>query len=89
MAITKAPKLKTLKSSATDTFNKSGKYDPRPTIDFSETDLPEIKNWTIDGKYKLTIEVEMRGINEREHGNDKGKKFASFRVTKVGVEEKA
>lgn len=90
MPIKKAPKLKTLKSTATHqpmSVNKKETYDPRPCFSISETDLPEIKSWTIDGKYKLEIEVEMRGIREEDYGNNKGKKVAEFRISKVGYKK--
>lgn len=87
----KAPGLKTLKSTAKEeSFNseKGRTYDPRPTICISDEYLPEIKSWTIDGKYKLVVEVEMRGIREEDYGANKGKKVADLRVTKIGLEEK-
>lgn len=86
----KAPKLKTLKSEAVEPKHselESRKYDPRPCISFSETELPQIKQWPLDGKYQLTVEVEMKGIREESYGPNKGKVVGEFRVTKVGVEE--
>ena len=84
----KAPRLNTLKPTAKEEPWNSDKVrtiDPRPTFCLSEEDLPEILKWTIDGKYTLTMEVEMRGIAERDHGHLKDKKVADFRITKVGV----
>lgn len=85
-----APKLKTLKSEAIEPKYedaKNRKYDPRPCIQFSEDELPQIKKWPLEGKYKLTVEVEMKGIREESYGSNKGKIVGEFRVTKVGVEE--
>ncbi len=89
MPIKKAPKLKALKATAKDMPypEKGATYDPRPCFSISETDLPEIKSWTIDGKYNLEIEVEMRGIREADYGNDKGKKIAEFRISKIGYKK--
>ena len=47
---------------------------PKPSFSVNEHDLPEIKNWSVGKKYKLSIEVEMRshskgdsyGFDERE-----------------------
>lgn len=89
----KAPgknKMKVLKATAKEEpfdSEKGRTYDPRPVIEISESDLPEIKGWTIDGKYSLNIKVEMRGIQEKEYGNDKGKIYGSFRVTEVGLDK--
>ncbi len=63
---------------------KSRTYDPRPIVEFSEDELPQILKWPIDGKYKLVMEVEMRGIQEKDYGAYKGKKCATFKVLSVG-----
>ena len=83
----KAPKLKALKSSYKEQPVNTDHCDIRPCIQFSEVELPEIKKWMIDGKYKLIIEVEMKGIREAEYGANRGKKVADFRVTKVGMNQ--
>lgn len=66
---------------------KSRTYDPRPVVNFSETDLPQIRKWTIDEPYTLVIKVDMTGIREEDYGANKGKKVASFKVISVGVQE--
>jgi hypothetical protein len=84
MKTLKAPPIKKkseVKSSISD-------YDERPNIRFTETELPDIKNWAISKKYKLVVEVEMNGIRKEEYGSNKGKITGDFKVIKVGVEEK-
>lgn len=88
--ITKAPAMRKLVDKATDppyTSEKSRTYDPRPTFEISETDLPEIKKWTIDSQYDLNLKVEMVGINEKDYGPNKGKKCATFRVVSIGTKK--
>lgn len=43
--------------------------------------LPEIKNWEIGKKYKLEVEVTMKGIREDEYDNDKIK--ADFNIESI------
>lgn len=86
----KAPGFKTLKATAkSEPYNseKSRTYDPRPVISISETDLPSILKWTMDGKYKIKLEVEMVGITEEDWEPNKGKKVARLRITKIGLDE--
>jgi hypothetical protein len=65
-----------------------------PTIRLNDEDLPEIKDWKVGDKYTLVIDVEqtsMRQGNEWEGstGNKDKRIHATFKITKVGVEEPA
>lgn len=83
----KAPKLKKLKEKYTSPkmeTEEGRSYDPRPVIEISEDALPEIKKWNIDENYKLMVEVDMIGIEEKDYGAYKGKKVARLRVIKIG-----
>lgn len=55
-----------------------------PRITFTATDLKEIKNWKVGGKYRIELEVEQVAMskNEYEFENEKELK-ATFKVTKV------
>ncbi len=75
------------KLTAVANSKEDNSYDPRPTIEISEKDLPEIKKWNVDDEYELEIKVKMIGINEKNYGPDKGKKAATFRVISIGLEE--
>lgn len=86
--IKRAPKMTTLKTSAKEpSYKEPQTFDPRPTLTFSEDELPAILDWTMNKKYCLTVEVEMKGIEESDWGASKGKKVARLKVTKVGLEE--
>lgn len=37
-----------------------------PTITFSSEDLPEVKDWAVNGKYRLVIDVEEVGVRKAE-----------------------
>ena len=53
-----------------------------PTLRISENDLPEIKNWKVGSKYKLTIEVEQIELRKVEYAQGEPI-VARFRVTKI------
>lgn len=38
---------------------KASSKKPRPEFSLTEKDLPEIKEWNVGKKYKITLEVEM------------------------------
>ncbi len=63
-----------------------------PTFQMDSEDLPELKNWKVGEKYMLVMEVEqmaMRQGKEWQGSNEKDNKvYATFKVMKVGVEEK-
>lgn len=89
----KPPKLpagfRSLRSEANvkEDKNKIQEYDDRPSISFSETELPEIVDWKVKGKYKITILVEMNGTRIEDYGRNKDKTCASFRVDAVSVDQ--
>lgn len=76
--------MRTLKSRKSPQGIEVG-YD-LPTFSLTESQLPEMKNYKVKGKYKMTIEVEMLGISVPEYSDDKTVR-GRFRITKVGVEE--
>lgn len=61
-------------------------YDKRPSVSFTEAELPEMKNWTIKKKYMVEMEVEMTSTSVIDYGDDKGKVRAEFKINKVGVD---
>lgn len=83
--------LKTLKAPKINKNEKKvviddSQWDNRPTISFSEAELPELKDWMLNGKYRLEVEVEMTGTRIEDYGSNKGKATGTFRVTKIGVD---
>lgn len=54
----------------------------RPTISLRQSELPEMKDWKVKGKYKLEIEVEMTSIGSDEWEKTKPIR-GSFSVTSV------
>lgn len=85
-----AMKMRTLKASAKETEKygmvpKGKSYDPRPSFSMSDSDLPEINSWNINGKYKIMLEVEMQGIRKEDYGTNKGKNVANFKIAKIGI----
>lgn len=65
----------------------SKEWDNRPSISFSESQLPEIKKWNVGEKYVLEVTVEMNGIRQEDYGEEKGKYVGNFKVTSVKAEE--
>lgn len=57
----------------------------KPTITFTEKELPEIKDWKVGKKYELVVSVEMVGLEKDEW--DKNKLSARFKVNRVEQEE--
>lgn len=51
-----------------------------PMLDLTETQLPQIKNWKVGGKYKILVEVEQTGMNNHAYGADKSPLRATFKV---------
>lgn len=67
--------------------SKPHKY---PTVvRFDEDELPELRNWNVGSKYKLTLEVEQMSMSkgdeygEMEDSKEKPKTRASFKVLSV------
>ncbi len=80
---TKAPQFRKISKEKKSVKMESMTFDDRPRIGFSETELPEIKDWKNKGKYTLVIEVEQVGSHVSEHGPDTGKIKADFRINAV------
>lgn len=38
------------------------------TLDLSDKQLPQIKDWKVGGRYKIIVEVEQRGMHKMENG---------------------
>lgn len=52
------------------------------TIRLDEDDLPEIKNWKVGGKYKLTVDVEQTSMSKgNEYGEADSKEKPMVRAT--------
>lgn len=56
-------------------------------VRFDEEDLPELVNWKVGGKYKLTLEVEQTSMSKGDefsnYEKSKPKTSASFKVLSV------
>lgn len=60
-------KLKKIKVSKPDKDMPMSHHDSYPpSFVITAEQVPEIKNWELGGKYKMIIEVEMRGLNKDE-----------------------
>lgn len=54
---------------------------PKPSIHVDESDLPDIKNWTVGKKYKVSAHVEMQNHSKGDSwGGEDGKKKHSARL---------
>ena len=67
--------------------SKDSDYDDRPTINLTETEIPEIKDWKIGEEYNLEVTVKMMGTRISSYGTDKGKVTSEFKVVSVKSEE--
>lgn len=76
--------LKTIKLPV-KTKNNPDPWDNRPSMTFTEAQLPEIKEWQVGDEYMLCIKAKMTGSRELEYGDDKGKIGADFKMVQVGV----
>jgi len=72
-----------LKSKAMASMPVMDEPDRLPRITLEESDLPEIKDWKVGGKYQLLITVEQMSHGKKEYGDKKGDLESSFKVTKV------
>lgn len=84
----KAPKMRSLVDEKVVKSKIDETYDGRPDINFTEKELPEIKDWKVGEKYTVELEIEQTGMNIIGYGKDKGKMSATFKISKVGVEDK-
>ena len=70
------------------TSNESVEIERMPsTFSLRESDLPELKDWKIGGKYTITMEVEQVSASKPESG--KGEMDARFKILSVESEGKA
>ncbi len=63
-----------------------------PRVTFTAEDIPEIKNWSVGGKYRLEMEVEQVAAEKDRYGYDEGKNqplTATFKVTAVKAVSKS
>ncbi len=83
--IVKAPTMKKLadKEKPMELKSKSGGWDPRPDVRFTDKELPAIKTWAVGKEYMLVVKVKMKSHNSSEEGTT-----ANFTVVSVGAEEK-
>lgn len=70
--------MKTVKGETWPKFDDSERV--LPTFCISESDLKEIKGWSVGTKYKLVMEVEMTGAHERDD-----KVHGDFTITKIAT----
>lgn len=61
-------------------------YDDRPSIGFSERELPEIKDWKIGETYEITIRIEQTATRIEDYGSKKGLICSSFRIDAVSFD---
>lgn len=55
-----------------------------PHLDVSETDLPEIKDWSVGKKYPVTMEIEMVSQRKGEsYDSEPSKVKAGFKVLSI------
>jgi hypothetical protein len=70
------------KSNKSDTAESLNSFIDKPSLRINETDLPEIKNWNIDGEYTLTVKVKMTAISRHDYDSPK-KIWGTFDVESV------
>lgn len=73
-------------------FKEERKAKIYPTFNLDSEDLPEIKNWKVNGKYYLLMEVEQMAMRQGKEWQGEGDKkddrvHATFKILKVGVKE--
>jgi hypothetical protein len=61
-------------------------FDMKPTLHVSEKQLPEIKNWKIDGEYTLEVKVRMTGIHKSQY-SDNPKTSADFTIEQIKCDD--
>lgn len=85
--LSKPPKMRKIEmSSAKDQKEEMiAPYDDRPSIYFTEKQLPEIESWKVGEKYKLVLEVEMIGFSKRKRKEENDNTSADFKIAAVGV----
>ena len=60
-----------------------------PEVSFDKTELPEIKNWKVGGKYELKLKVEQISIGKDTMDNEKElrARFKVLEVAAIGKED--
>lgn len=61
-------------------------FDMKPTLHVSEKQLPEIKNWKLDGEYTLEVKVKMTGIRKSQF-SDSPKASADFVIESIKCDD--
>lgn len=86
--IAKVPNMKKLSPEVKkETPSKRYSYDPRPCLDITAIDLPQIKEWSVGKGYNLEVKVKMESYNEGiDSDTGKEKIRACLRVTAIGVD---
>ncbi len=88
MAIKKLPPPKKIKKLDAEMVKYTEEaYDNRPRLSIDETELKDVKDWKVKGKYKVVMELEMMGSHIMDYGKDKGKIKGEFKVVGIGLEE--
>lgn len=52
-------------------------------VHFTVKELPQIKDWEVEGKYQIVLNVTQKSDEIREFGPDKGVRSARFEINKV------
>lgn len=60
-------------------------FKEKPSLRIEEDELPEIKNWKIDGEYDLEVKVKLTSLGKSDYEKNP-KVWASFRVESVSVD---
>lgn len=78
----KAPKRNPTKNEGqADLSKEHNSFDSRPTITFTEKELPEITSWQVGGEYDIVIHVKQLHSNTSDAGHS-----ASFQVLSAKAE---
>lgn len=86
---TKVPKgfKKLTPTQESSSNNKEWKWDPRPSIDFKQDDLPEMKEWEVGKDYTIEVRVKMeRYSSSMNSESGKTETGACFRILGVKAE---
>lgn len=57
-------------------------FQEKPSLRIYEAELPQLKDWKIDGEYTLEVKVKLRSLGKDEYMDDP-KLWGSFRVLSV------
>lgn len=70
------------KTTKSDSAKEINSFVDKPSLRINESDLPEIKSWTIDGEYTLQVKVKMTAISRHDYENPK-KIWGTFDIESV------